>query len=105
MEPCSGTGQRSAYPNRLRAVPASNPATLLGAARDGDERAVELARFRNLADLVTAQLRLDGLPLQVSTNPTVPAGSGDISCYVPGPSVPALAADWPASIAATVRVR
>ena len=105
MEPCSGTGQRSAYPNRLRAVPASNPATLLGAARDGDERAVELALLRDLADLVTARLQPDGLLLQVSTNPTVPAGSGDIGCYVPGPSVQALAADQPTPTASTVQAR
>ena len=103
MDPGSGTCQRSTYANRLGPAPFSNPATLLGAARDGDERAVELALLRDLASLVTTRLQPDGLLLQVSTNPTVPAGLGDIGCWGPVPGVPAPAADRPIPTAATVR--
>ena len=105
MDPCSGTGQRSTCPIRLGVAPVSNPATLPRSARDGDEWAVELALLRDLATLVTARLQPDGLLLQVSTNPTVPAGLGDIGCWGRVPGVPAPAADRPIPTAATVRAR
>ena len=105
MDPGSGTGQRSTHADRRGAAPVSDPAPTLGSTRDGDEWAAELALSRDLALLVNARLRLDGLLLQVSTNPTVPAGCGDIGCYVPGPGAPALAADQPTPTAPTVRAR
>ena len=104
MDPCSGTGPRSTTPNRRRAVPFSNPAPVLGAARDGDERQVELALLREVATLVTARLRLVGLLRQVSTNPIDPAGYRDISCDVADPGVPTPAAGRSGS-AKAVRTR
>ena len=104
MDPCSGTGPRSTNPNRRRAVPFSNPAPVLGAAREGDERQVELALLREVATLVTARLRLDGLLRQVGTNLIDPAGYRDIGGYVADPGVPAPAAGRSGS-ATTVRAR
>ena len=103
MDPCSCTAPRSTTPNWRRAVPFSNPAPLLGAARDGTERHAELALVRDVATLVTARLRPVGLLLRVGTNPIDPAVDRDISWYVAGPGVPTPAGR--SGSAATVRTR
>lgn len=104
MDPCSCTGPRSTTPNCRRAVPFSNPAPLLGAARNGDERQAELALLWDVATLVTSRPRPAGLLLRVGTNPIDPAVERETSWYVAGPGVRVLAADR-LHRAATVRTR
>lgn len=92
MDVGSGTSSPRPGPSRLRAVPPGR-----GDLQD------DLALLRDAATLMTARTRLDGLLLQLTTNPFDPAAYRGLGSYLAGPGVLALAAYERVSAATTAR--